>query len=69
MGQAVEEPGRVVEKVGAKDDSFLAVDIVRRIPDLADALVGIRHTTVDSFPLPESFPHLQADLEAPSLSQ
>ena len=63
---AVKEHARIVELVRAKQNTFLAMDTVRRIPDLANTLTGECRPAVDAFPFPEALFHLQADLEPPA---
>src|SRR6202167_2808145 len=55
--------GLLTERIGAQHHALLAVDAMRRIPDLLDVLRSPGDTAIDVLPLPESFLHLKADLE------
>src|SRR5690349_7877815 len=51
------------ERVRTQHHALLAMDAMRRIPDLLDVLKRPGNTAIDSFALPEALLHLEADLE------
>jgi hypothetical protein len=52
-----------IEGVAPEHDALVAMDTVRRIPQLSDVLRGPGNAAVDTLTLPESLFHLQAELE------